>query len=198
MSAKTETADTAEPEQRSSYWNQEMHYGHLLQGLVLARNPEVIVEYGILDGFSLDIFCQCSKSSCQISAYDIFDKFVGNGADRAKVEARYAEHANVTIDEQDFYNSPTHLQDASVDILHIDIANNGDVYEFAVTNLMSKLKPDGMLLLEGGTPARDNVEWMSKYNKRAIVPYLQSVSSDPAFVVHTFGTFPGLTLIRRS
>ncbi len=182
---------------RSSYWQQDLNYGDLIKSIVLAQKPTVVVEYGILDGFSLKLFNRWSPPSCKISAYDIFDKFNGNAAKRDQLDATFSGEKKITIGEQDFYDAPDHLEDGSIDILHIDIANNGDVYEFAVTKLMQKLKPTGILLLEGGTSERDAVGWMKKYNKRLIRPYLDALIKKGEYVVTTFGKSPGLTLIQR-
>ena len=126
-----------------------------------------------------------------------FEKFVGNGSRHDVLSARFDKMEKVKIEERDFYDAPQFLQDQSVDILHIDIANNGDVFEFAVTRLIHKLSSTGVMILEGGSPARDNVPWMTKYGKRPIHPYLQSIMHTDELLVTVVGSLPGMTCVRR-
>jgi predicted O-methyltransferase YrrM len=193
----TKESKTEEDDFHSSYKTKDLTFQDVLQTIVATVNPKKIVEYGILDGFSLNTFITHAAPDCQLYAYDIFEKFVGNGARKEILNARFSQHENVAIEEGDFYDSPTLLEDGTVDILHIDIANNGDVYEFAVTNLVQKLSDHGVMILEGGTPARDEVEWMSKYNKRPINPYLQSLKDSDSVTVSIIGHFPGLTIVKK-
>jgi hypothetical protein len=52
----------------------------------------------------------------------------------------------------------------------------------------------GVMILEGGSEARDNVDWMDKYNKKKIKPYLDSISGD--YIIHTINKFPSITIIK--
>ena len=172
---------------RSSY-NSNLTYKELLESIIFLKNPKKIIEFGILEGFSLEVFA--SKKDCQIEAYDIFDNFNGNRSSRDIVE-KFENHKNVSINYGDFYKKFLEIEDNSIDIIHIDIANNGDVYQFAIENYMKKLKNNGLLILEGGSEERDEVEWMNKYNKRKIKPYLKSLDLE----WKTIGNFPSITLI---
>ena len=189
--------DSVEDGFHSSYKNKDLSFKDVLQTITATINPKIVVEYGILDGYSLNTFVQHSQSDCQFFAYDIFEKFVGNGARKEVLDGRFDQYSNVHIANGDFFDAPVILEDGTVDILHIDIANNGDVYEFAVTNLLSKLSEHGVMILEGGTAARDEVEWMSKFNKRAINPYLLSLQTSDSVSVNIIGNFPGLTIIKK-
>ena len=80
-----------------------------------------------------------------------------------------------------------------VDMIHIDIANNGDTYEDAIKHYLPKLSPTGIMILEGGSAQRDEVEWMVKYNKPQIYPILQKYSQ--IYNIKTIGSFPSITLI---
>ena len=57
---------------------------------------------------------------------------------------------------------------------------------------MKKLNKNGLMILEGGSEERDEVEWMKKYNKRNIKPYLESLNLE----WKTIGNFPSITLIK--
>jgi len=177
----------------SSYSTTALSYDTIFNVLIWAHNPKRIVEFGILEGYSLMCFAKQSDPSTEIKAFDIFEKFNGNSAKR-DVVARFDAFPNVTIQEGNFYDTYKQLEDNSIDILHIDIANDGDVYEFAIENYMQKLTSSGVLILEGGSQERDEISWMIKYNKKKIRETLSKLA--PNYRIHTISTFPSLTLIK--
>ena len=52
-----------------------INYNNLFNGLTYGLNPKLIVEIGILDGYSLTNFIKCSSNDTVIHAYDIFEEF---------------------------------------------------------------------------------------------------------------------------
>jgi len=111
----------------SSYKN-NLNYGDLLESITFIQKPKSILEIGILDGFSLKCFSDNSDKNSKIDAYDIFDEFNGNHANKLELIEKFKEYNNVNIQYGDFYE--LHKLEYKYDIIHIDIANNGDVYEF--------------------------------------------------------------------
>lgn len=178
---------------KSSY-NTNIHYGGLLSFITWNKNPSSIVEIGILEGFSLKTFCDFSHRTCNIRAYDIFQEFNGNGANEELLKETFKDESKATIEYGDFYKLKDQLQDNSIDILHIDIANNGDVYEYVFQHYISKIKKDGIIILEGGSTQRDAVEWMNKYNKPKIVPVLEKYNQQ--FDIITIGEIPSITVVK--
>jgi len=172
----------------SSYKN-NITYGDLIEGITYAVNPKKIVEIGILDGYSLKHFINSSTNTTIIKAYDIFEEFNGNHGNKDKLIKDFEHHKNVSIEYGDFYKLNNSLEE--IDILHIDIANNGDVYDFAIKNYLPKLSKNGIMILEGGSEERDNVEWMTKYNKPSIQPIVKKYN------MKVIGTFPSITLFRK-
>ncbi len=179
-----------EDSSRSSYKN-KLTFGDFLEGLVFSSGPKKIVEFGILDGYSLEYF---AKSGAEVDAYDIFDEFVGNKPP-SDIKEKFKSYPNVSIDYGDFYKKCDELSSGEIDMIHVDIANDGDVYQFAVENYLPLLKKEGLLILEGGSQKRDDVEWMIKYSKRLIRPYLESLPSKVKW--KTVGEFPSLTIIHK-
>jgi predicted O-methyltransferase YrrM len=178
---------------KSSYKN-NLDYKDIFDTLCFLKNPQKIVEIGILDGYSLKAMADNVSSSCQIDAYDIFEEFNGNGANKEKLSQTFTEYKNVNIQYGDFYKVIDNLYDESIDILHIDIANNGEVFEFALTKYITKIKKDGIIILEGGSKERDEIGWMNKYNKPKITPILNKYKDD--FKIKIIGTLPSLTIIQ--
>jgi predicted O-methyltransferase YrrM len=172
-------------EVRSSYKN-TLTYGDLLESLSFTVKPKNILEFGILDGFSLRYF---AKTGASAQAYDIFDEFNGNKPPQDIIE-KFLEFENVSISYGDFYQKYKELDDQKFDIIHVDIANNGDVYQFAFENYLPLLEDNGIMILEGGSEERDQVEWMNKYGKRKIGDFLK----DCKHRYKTIGDFPSLTI----
>jgi predicted O-methyltransferase YrrM len=175
----------------SSYKNQDIDYGELIEAITLSQNPTSIIEIGILDGYSLHHFIN-STTKTTIQAYDIFDKFNGNHAKEAELKERFKNDPHISINYGDFYELHKELND-NIDIIHIDIANNGHTYEYAIQHYLPKLSSTGLMLLEGGSKERDEIEWMNKYNKPKIGPILEKYAK--TYRIKTFGKHPSLTLI---
>ena len=169
-------------------YNNNITYGELIEGITYCINPKSIIEIGILEGYSLEHFVKSSKSDTIIKAYDIFEEFNGNHAIKNKLVEQFIKYPNVNIDYGDFYR--LHDELGSCDIIHIDIANNGDVFEYAIQNYLPKLSEKGIMILEGGSEERDNVEWMTKYNKPKIQPVIKKYN------LKVLGTFPSITIIK--
>ena len=178
---------------RSSYKNKDLNYSDLIKAVTMSNNPKKIVEIGILDGFSLESFANVSSKDTIISAYDLFDEFNGNHAHKDFILEKFKDYKNVTIEHGDFYKLDK-IIDNNIDIIHIDIANNGDVFEYVMKNYYQKLAYNGILLFEGGSEDRDNVEWMKKYNKPSIKRVIQKYLKE-GFKIQTFGDFPSLTFV---
>jgi predicted O-methyltransferase YrrM len=188
------TTSTNVASMKSSYKN-NLDYKDIFDTSCFLKNPQKIVEIGILDGYSLKALADNVSSSCQIDAYDIFEEFNGNGANKERLTQTFRAYKNVNIQYGDFYKVIDNLCDESIDILHIDVANTGEVFEIALTNYIKKIKKDGIIILEGGSKERDEVEWMNKYDKPKITPILNKYKDD--LKIKIIGILPSLTIIRK-
>tara|TARA_B100000902_G_scaffold25753_1_gene30950 strand:- start:2914 stop:3456 length:543 start_codon:yes stop_codon:yes gene_type:complete len=177
----------------SSYKN-NLEYGNVFESILFIVKPKSIVEFGILDGYSLGYFLNNTTKETKIDAYDIFDKFNGNHAKRTVIE-KYKKNDNVSIRYGDFYTKHTDIDDNSVDILHIDIANTGETYIHAFEFYLNKLTKNGIMILEGGSTKRDNVYWMKKYDKPKIIKVLEQYKDK--INIKTIGDFPSITLVTK-
>jgi predicted O-methyltransferase YrrM len=163
------------------------NYSDLISSILLIYKPKKIIEFGILNGYSLDAIIRGAPRPLDIIAYDIFQDYEFNHADRQRLENRYAS----MIQYGNFYNQYLQIENNSIDMFHIDVSNTGDTYQFTLDNYMSKLTPKGIILLEGGSEERDNLNWMQKYSKPKIQPVLQKCK----YFHFVFEPFPSLTLI---
>jgi glucosamine-phosphate N-acetyltransferase len=179
---------------RSSYLNKDLEYGAILENICFLKNPKVIYEFGILDGYSIDKFAKAAPNAL-IYAFDIFDEFNGNKP-TGEIYKRFDENKKIQIAYGDFYKKWDGMED-EIDIIHIDIANTADTYKFALEKYLPKLSQNGVLILEGGSKQRDEIEWMNKYNKPKINPYLLQLKRLD-LNIKIIGEFPSLTIIKRN
>jgi glucosamine-phosphate N-acetyltransferase len=180
---------------RSSYKSADISYADVFSFITVALRPKTIVEFGVLDGYTLNIMVNNSEPDTSITAYDIFEEFNGNHADRQSESLAKFSHI---VKYGDFYTKYTELTDNSIDLLHIDIANNGDTYLFAVEHYLDKLTDCGIMILEGGSLTRDNVEWMNKYNKPKIQPVIDQLNTRLDITLNVLGSLPSITMITRN
>ena len=173
----------------SSYKN-SLDYSDIFKTICFLKNFKEIVEIGVLDGFSLKAIADVCHNS-NIQAYDIFEEFNGNSANRDIIE-KFKEYPNVQINYGDFYK--LEFQEKSIDLLHVDIANDGDVYEYVFQNYVKYMKKGGIIVLEGGSPERDSIAWMNKYNKTKIKPVLETYNK--IYEIITLEKFPSLTIVK--
>jgi predicted O-methyltransferase YrrM len=179
---------------RSSYKNNDITYSDLLSTITQLVKPKKILEIGILDGFSLESFIKSSNNTTEIHAFDIFDDFNGNHSDMNTMISRFEHFPNVKIAYGNFYN--IHDIVTTYDLIHIDIANTGDIIKYAMDHYFSKLTDNGVIIFEGGSISRDNVEWMIKYDKPKIYPILHEYKK-AGYNIKTYGDLPSITVITK-
>ncbi len=179
----------------SSYETALLNYGDIFQMSICLTQPNKVVEFGILDGFSLQFFADYCAPDCQIEAYDIFDKFVGHHANYDQLTQKFKAYPNIKIRERDFWSDFEAFPDHSIDLLHIDIANTGDTLEYVMTHYLPKIRSGGLILLEGGSTERDNYHWMVKYNKRPIRPYINQLQ-EQGYQIFVLEKFPSMTILK--
>jgi predicted O-methyltransferase YrrM len=178
---------------KSSYLTAELTYGDYIKGITLTKNPKYIVEFGILDGYSLKSFVESTDETCKIDAFDIFEEFNGNHSDYTIIISQFNNYPRVNIQRGNFYESLNLFKDKSIDIIHIDIANTGEIVPM-VEKYLLKLCDDGIIILEGGSTARDENTWMKKYNKLPLNPALKTIEN---IKYYTCGSIPSITIIKK-
>ncbi len=183
---------------RSSY--KQNHYGWLFDGLITVTRPKVIVECGVLDGYSL-LACAVAAESCEgkVFAYDLFDDYQFKHGNKEEIERMLKENdvKNVTLVKEDAFKAAARHEDNSVDFLHIDIANDGDKLAEILNVWHPKLKQDALFVFEGGSFERDQVEWMRKYNKSPIASFKLWSKFMVYYEFVTITPFPSVTICRK-
>lgn len=173
---------------RSSYESQ--NYQKIFQLISFISQPRVVVEFGILDGYSTDGLIAGSPNS-EFYLYDIFEEFPGNHAVKSTLDEKYKSLNNVHVKKLDFFEADQLFDYRSIDVLHVDIGNYLEVWEVVEKKWFEKV--NSFILLEGGSIERDRVWWMEKYRKS---PFSQKAKE---YIQRGVGTlmsdFPSLTVI---
>jgi len=192
----------------SSY--KEAGYGSLFYSLVRTHKPQLVVELGTYFGYSgLHMAAGLRDNAPLQSALhliDLWDSYPYRHCSMADTKAHFARngllsvsHCAVNFLNADAAAACATFADGSVDFLHIDISNDGAKMAEVVPLWERKLnrEPNALLVIEGGSPARDRIEWMTTYNKPPLRSWLESPWVTERFSWLTFEPFPSLTLMRR-
>ena len=178
----------------SSYLTHAYHY--LFYGLTRILVPEQCVELGVLRGFSLLTFATAlhDNGSGLMRGFDLFEDYPFKNASHDAVVRRIREFdlQDWAVTEQvDAFD--VHHQFDEIDLLHVDLSNDGDTYRRSFSQWAKKVKK--AMIFEGGSPERDKVEWMVKYEKPSIVEALAEIRADyPAWNITVLDPFPSVTV----
>lgn len=189
----------------SSY--EQNNYGNILMSLILGRQPQLVVECGVLDGYSTYHIAHALRFNRKkrgirsiFFAYDLFDDYEYNHGHQDEVEEMLAQQ-NIQWDcnliKADAFKIYDDYEDGVIDFLHFDISNDGDILLKMLDTWGKKIHREGIIAFEGGILSRDN-GWIRKYNKRPIRPeLLNNPDVYKNWDIQIFDPFPGLTLLWR-
>lgn len=182
---------------RTSSWDKH-DYSLLFYGLVRGQRPSICVELGTYAGYSAFQIGTALKHNGfgVLHCYDLWESYPFN-----KVPMRVAEDnlkdLPVDLHKEDAFNAHSHYQPMSVDLLNVDVSNDGDTYLKILLDWYPLLSPLAYVLLEGGSPERDQVEWMIKYNKKPILSALRNYQITSRYEINVLPYFPGLTILKK-
>ena len=188
----------------SSY--KKNNYGLVLGNIVLKNKPACLVELGVLHGYSTSFIAQALKEikkltgvSGRFDAYDLFEDYPYKHGVQTIVQTMLRENevdGFVNLYKGDAYKVHKNYQDKQVDFLHVDISNNGQVVRDILELWHNKIRHGGIIVFEGGSEERDNIEWMKKYNKSSIKKELETnpiIAKHYTYTVHN--PFPSITVL---
>jgi len=182
---------------KSSY--QKHNYWVKFYQLVLNKKPDLIVEMGILEGYSLFSFARgCVENrKGKIVAIDLFEDYPYHHSRyddiKSKLE-KWGMDKCVYLHKGDAFNLDLKFDDKSIDLLHIDLSNTGDKIEKLLLNYYHKMKDDGIILFEGGSKSRDNIPWMNDYKCVPIAPILEKEELTKLYDFFVIENYPSLTI----
>ncbi len=174
-------------------------YGYLFYALTRVFKPSRCVELGVLQGFSLLTVAAALRDNGQgfIQGFDLFEDYPYHHEQYANVSARISNlglQQWASIQRSDAFAVAEQFD--SIDYLHVDISNNGDVYRRVFEQWAGKVTQ--LILFEGGSAERDQVEWMQKYQKPAITMALEDIRATyPEWSITVLNPFPSLTVAVR-
>ena len=184
--------ETLKSQKKSFYSVKELNYSAVLKTICFGVRPKTVTEIGIGTGFSLQCFIDSCPKETLIKAYDLFEDFEGN---HPLFEETQEKFPNVSIENGNFFELYNSIPDNSLDILHVDVANDGEVYQAVLDHYIKKMSNKGVIIMEGGSETRDQIGWMKKYKKTPIAPVLEKNRN--VYGIETFGEDPSITLIKR-
>jgi predicted O-methyltransferase YrrM len=145
--------------------------GKTLYDLVLRIKPKKIIEFGTLHGYSAVAMSMAldELQSGHLTSYDLWDKYPykhGKMEEVLNQLKRYKVDKYVTLADADlkvWLDNPEPF-----DLMHVDVSNNGETIDLLYEKLKNNIKNDSLVIFEGGSKERDDVEWVKKYNKKPI------------------------------
>ena len=184
---------------RSSYIGN--NYGEVFYNIVARFAPAIAVELGVLDGYSTFHIARGIKKNKfgYLNSYDLWEDYLYKHGSKEEVEKMLIDEGvkdYVTLYKEDAFKVYQKYTDNTIHLLHVDISNDGKVLYRIMQNWDSKMVYGGVILFEGGSEERDNVEWMVKYNKRSIKKELESNEIiKEKYIFGTYLKFPSLTML---
>lgn len=191
---------------RSSYIKN--NFGEVIREYILGWRPVSLVELGVLDGYStmwiaegLKIAGPLYGINSKLDAYDLFDDYQYKHGNKEEVqqmlnEKGLAEYVNLL--QGDAYKVWDRYADKSIEFLHIDISNTGEVVRKIIELWHPKIHDKGLVLIEGGSSERDQVDWMIEHNMPSIKKEIETNDTINAYYIYgTYFRFPSLTVMVR-
>jgi hypothetical protein len=191
---------------RSSYLANDL--GKILKTYVLAFKPSRAVELGVLDGYSTYHIAEAIKQIKEtqnwappFDAYDLFDDYQYKHGSQQEVQDMINSKGLgefVNLKKGDAYEVYKNYEDARIDFIHVDLSNTGDVLKKFLEIWHTKIAPRCIILFEGGSEERDNIEWMKKYNMPSIRKELNTNPMvEKYYITGIYYQFPSITLLMR-
>lgn len=188
---------------RSSYI--ENGYDEVLKSYILNWRPTTLVELGVLDGYSTLAIAEGIKEmnflyqmNSKLQAYDLFEDYEFKHGSKEEVEKLIAEKGLTDYAEVlkgDAYKVHELYPDNSVQFLHVDISNTGEVLRRIMELWTPKMIQRGLILFEGGSDERDHNEWMTKYNKPSIKQEIETNKFiNDNYMYGTYWPYPSMTV----
>jgi len=181
----------------SSY--KEHDYGKLFYNIIMQNKPNKVVELGVLDGYSALHFAKGLKSNNKgrLYCYDLWEEYQyshGNFDEVFTMLYKQGVKDYVTLRIGNAFEVHTEWKEKEIDILHVDISNDGSIVRRILELWTDKVKM--IIAFEGGSQERDNVEWMKKYYKEPMLPeFSKNEIIKEQFDKVNFLSFPSLTLL---
>lgn len=183
------------PPWQSSY--EENKYGELFYSIIRIYQPEKVVELGTKAGYSAYHIARGLKANGKgsLDCYDLWENYEFDPVPQSVAQENLKEFKDiVTFKLGDAIGVDKTYK--TVDILHVDVHNEGSILEKIVPFWIDKVRQ--LIIIEGGSSERDNVKWMIKYKKKPIKKWLEVFARKSGNIKYfTIEPFPSVTIIRK-
>ena len=178
----------------SSY--EQNNYGNFFYTLMRVYQPETVVELGTKAGYSTYHIARGLRDNGKgkLDCYDLWEKYQFNSVPLSQTQANLKEFNKIiSFNQRDAIGMDESYK--SIDILHVDLSNDGILLEQVIPNWIHKTNQ--LIIMEGGSDERDKIEWMVKNNKLPIKTWLEDFSRRTNIKYLTIEPFPSVTLIHK-
>lgn len=184
------------------------NFGEIFESIVKENKPQLIVEVGVFHGYSTLHMAKGLKYNKEnsdvlghLDAYDLWDDYPFNHGDLIEVQKLIDENELtnlITLYKGDAFEVQNNYRDGTINLLHIDIYNTGEMVRKAIELWHRKVNHKGIILFEGGSVERDNISWMVKLKKSSIREEINSNGIINKFYAKKiYEKFPSLTFLRK-
>ena len=193
-------------EVKSSY--SENNFGVMFKALVTQKIPITCVELGVLHGYSSLYIGLALKYNYKehaikghLYSYDLWEDYSYNHGNKESVQnllKRNEIDDYVSLHYADAMKVHELYGEKQVDLLHVDISNTGDTFNFIIKYWHSLISMGGIILFEGGSEERDYIEWMINYEFPSIKKAIESNEIINSFYKYkTYNKFPSLSVFTK-
>lgn len=179
----------------SSY--EENNYGELFYSLIRIYKPIKVVELGTKAGYSAYHIARGLKDNGNgsLDCYDLWEKYPFNSVPKSTAEKNLKKFRDIiSLTLKDAIGIEKSYE--TVDILHVDISNEGEILEKIIPYWIDKVRQ--LIIVEGGSSERDKLKWMIKYKKVPIASWLKRFSRKRGDIEYlTIEPFPSVTIIQK-
>lgn len=179
----------------SSY--EDNNYGDFFYSLIRVYQPEKVVELGTKAGYSAYHIAKGLRDNGKgtLDCFDLWEKYKFRSVPKSMAQENLKEFGTIVrLKQRDVIGTEKSYK--TVDMLHVDVSNEGGILERIVPFWIDKIRQ--LIIIEGGSRERDNIEWKTKFKKIPIRKWLQEFSQKHREVeVFTIEPFPSVTLMRR-
>lgn len=165
----------------SSY--EENNYGELFYSFIRIYKPQKIVELGTKAGYSAYHMARGLKANGQgtLDCFDLWEKYTeyyGFGfITKSVAEHNLREYKSIiNLELRDALDVDKKYQ--SIDILHVDLDNEGGILEKIVPNWIDKVRQ--LIIIEGGSFERDQLDLSLTLKKMPVAQWLNGLDQPKA------------------
>ncbi|KKM00082.1 hypothetical protein LCGC14_1398250 [marine sediment metagenome] len=184
----------------------ENNFGVVFETLVMQKMPITCVELGVLYGYSslhigLALKYNYDGVEGHLHSYDLWEDYPYNHGNKDSVQGlleRNEIDGYVSLYHADAMKVHELYGEKQVDLLHVDISNHGDIFNFMMERWHPILKVNGVFLFEGGSEERDYKIWMLNYKYPSIKKAIETNEIVKSFYQYeTYTKFPSLTVFTK-